>query len=136
MREIKFRGVSHEFSSPRWVYGDLICNSTDAPRIMDDYYDCYESTTWLVAPDTVGQFTGLYDANGREIYEGDIVKRDNTYFHETCPTLPKTIVGVVEWCDGEFIVRGSYKLFSSSEKFPITVIGNVHDNPELLEQKP
>ena len=101
-----------------------------APIEYANIYD--DGMATRVLPDTVGQYTGLSDSEGREIYEGDVVERDNSYFQKTCPTLPQKIVGVVEWCNGEFIVKGSYKLFSSSDKFPIRVIGNIHDNPELL----
>lgn len=133
MREIKFRGKD---CWGNWRYGDLMKNSipTASPVIVENfYYDDPDDSMFEVDSDTVGQFTGLKDADGREIYEGDIVERDNSYFQKTCPAQPKTIVGVVEWCDGEFIVKDSYKLFNSSEKFPIRVIGNIHDNPELLE---
>lgn len=124
MREIKFRGVTHEFSSPSWVYGDLICNSTDAPRIMDDYHDCYEPTTWLVDPETVGQFTGLHDANGREIYERDVIKLGNEVY-------------TVSWAKYSacwFVDLKNFgpSLFTQYHAGKSIVIGNVHDNPELL----
>ena len=125
MRKIMFRGRG----APRgkqWFYGDLDTH-TSGVCILD------KDALHAVVPATVGQFTGLKDATGKEIYEGDIVIRDNSYFQKTCSALPKTTIGAVEWRDGEFIVKGSYKLFPSSDKFPIRVIGNIHDNPELLE---
>ena len=125
MREIKFRGRTNEFSSPSWVYGDLICDCTDEPRIMTDYHDCYEPVTWTVDPATVGQYTGLKDIEGEEIYEGDIVKVDGW----KKPTL-------VDWFDAnaQFVIDGSLNL-GLRNSF-MQVIGNVHDNPELLEKRP
>lgn len=134
MREIKFRGVTHELSSPSWIYGDLICNSTDAPRIMDDYHDCYEPTTWLVDPETVGQFTGLKDCKGREIYEGDIVKvvsygEESFHVVKYMIDLDYPAFDLEPALDGDFNSLG-YCLIDIDTK--ITVIGNIYDNPELL----
>lgn len=128
LREIKFRGK--EVNTDVWVFGGY---EDFMPRKLGKIREPNQGLVFAVDPATVGQFTGLYDCEGKEIYEGDVVERDNSYFHKTCPTLSKTTIGVVKWCDGEFIVTGSYKLFSSSNKFPIRVIGNVHDNPQLPE---
>lgn len=127
MREIKFRGVTHEFSSPSWVYGDLICDCTDEPRIMTDYHDCYEPVTWTVDPATVGQYTGLKDSEGEEIYEGDVIRAvtKNPYWG-----FKKN--HAVEWDLDGFCLNGE-PLYYWFNLHDLKVIGNVHDNSDLLE---
>lgn len=118
MREIKFRGK--RLDNGEWVYGDLF-RMNGFPYIYPGHYE--------VIPDTVGQFTGLLDKNGKEIYEGDIVAND---FGNT------NIVNMtVEWCtDGYWALHeidGDDTMhFVADYLKEIEIIGNIHDNPELL----
>lgn len=125
MRTIKFRGK--RVNDGEWVYGDLF-RMNGFPYIYPDPapngWNDYE-----VIPDTVGQFTGLLDKNGNDIYEGDIVANDfgnNNIVNMT-----------VEWCtDGYWALHeidGDDTMhFVADYLKEIELIGNIHDNPELL----
>lgn len=127
MRIIKFRGKHiHAFIEPNdtgiWVYGYL-CN--------DHYINSEELMgEMLVDKDTVGQYTGLKDKNGKEIYENDIVEVTRPCIYET---------GKVIYKNGCFFIKVKETLLPLYEcemnNYKIKVIGNEWDNPELLEKE-
>lgn len=129
-REIKFRGNDEQ---GRWWKGDLRhtmmelgkphCRIVNVDK--DDYDRLQEKWSDPIQEDTIGQFTGVTDGDGREIYEGDIVA---IYQEEHC-----TFKGKVEYLCGDFIVNNKDGLITHLSKKPWQVIGNIHDNPELLE---
>lgn len=142
MREILFRGKTE---SGQWVYGDFahpchivftsigfdeVLNQENVPIVNEE----------LVVPETVGQYTGLTDKNGKKIFEGDIVKFTDRY--KSIDNKEQSGIAKIEFLNCKFMYLGCYdrgnpgvwlSLSDSSVKFE--VIGNIHDNPELLEEK-
>lgn len=155
-RGIKFRGRD---KSCKWHYGSLLYKVEESPvqETNTPYIETYIEGAGLndpkieVTPYTVGQFTGLKDANGKEIYEGDILRfqvPDGTIRHF-----------VIEWADEDRILRplsdfvpdgnpirisgwcfnwNGYRLYPTvidgvSDNEVMEVIGNIHDNPELIK---
>lgn len=125
MREILFRGKPlGNYLHGKFIYGSLGVIDTDLCAI----YHCFEfedDEMQLVDIGSVGQYTGLTDKNGKKIFEGDIV------------TMPKYGGGrhksVVYFRKGKFAVDGSNYGFKDICPKNMEVIGNIHDNPELLE---
>ena len=124
MRKILFRGKRTK--NGQWVTG-LLWHHVDKASLI--YSDELDDKVW-VNPQTVGQFTGLTDKNGKKIFEGDIVEH-----HVQGDILVNR--GVVNW-DKEN-ARWAYRLNTMNPCFALynpktfEVIGNIHDNPELLE---
>lgn len=124
MREIEFRGRDKD---GYWVYGDLMTKHAHHAglTIVHGGWIYYE-----VDSETVGQYTGLKDRNGVKIFEGDIVDfgfgRGEVWFDDG--TFKHTFIEKGE--DGGLInsVRPSKRFWDKVE-----IIGNIHDNPELLE---
>ena len=128
-REIKFRGKNYE---NKWKYGDLVQEKwKQGKAIMIKK----ETTAWSVLEDTVGQYTGLHDKNGKEIYEEDTIKCKKHIggnFVDYCMEN-----GFVEFKDGEFGLHRKQGYYQSLKKFleydyELEVTGNIYDNPELL----
>ena len=124
MREIKFRGK--DIKNNKWRYGDFIRYSEVKSTIIENLLDTKE---WYdVDSKTLGQYTGLKDKNEKEIYEGDIVK--------TVCKGEKDIGKVIYEYNGFTIdvmnMNRYYGRVHLLESF-VEVIGNIHDNPELLE---
>lgn len=135
MREIKFRGK--QIVNGAWVYGNLLTNGKEA--IIANYVvgigvcgECASPSDEFddVIPKTVGQYTGLKDKNGMEIYEGDILKDTHGWIYE------------VRWDieNGRFLgyhdkPRGDTYICYVGREPAATKIGNIHDSPELVEHK-
>ena len=118
MREIKFRGYDEE--NKCWRYGHLF-------ETVEGIRRCYNivegrEVKYYVSPESIGQYTGLHDKNGKEIYEGDILQSDGG------------LVGKVVFDDGTFSCRSKKLLFWSASGFEDDLtIGNIHENPELIK---
>lgn len=122
MRTIKFRGK--RLSNGEWAYGSYVSHKDFFGEIKTGIID-KEGNVFEINPVTVGQYTGLNDTNSREIYEGDIFQAG--YFGG---------VDVVMW-DNEnarYIGRSPQGCISYVGREPaVKIIGNIHDNSELLE---
>ena len=126
MREILFRGKRTD--TGEWVEG-FYSNELYANKhyISKWYYGSYaELQKFEVIPETVGQYTGLCDANGKKLFEGDIIKNIAGYVYSGSYTC------TVDWQCGWFCGYGlCVDIPPESFKY-CEVIGNIHDNPELL----
>ncbi len=146
MREIKFRGK--RIDNGEWVYGNLVKypkTENWVPQSEIWFFDDEGGGEhyYIVNPTTVGQFTGLKDKSGQEIYEGDICK----YWMDSVWKY-----GYVLWDQGGFalkVFRMEEKIVDVVFKFqafiPVPddgeimtdqfeVVGNIYDNPELLKE--
>ena len=127
MREILFRGTTFK---GEWVEGFYMTNSSGETFIQ--VKDAH--STKDVYPETVGQFTGLLDKNGTRIFEGDIVKRIFVDEHlQEIEQLWEVYWG--QWCWMKKKANGIGFSFDSIEARDSEVIGNIHDNPELLSER-
>ena len=129
MREIKFRGRDEH---GEWHYGAFMGVFYDGVVAPIEYADIYDDgMATRVLPDTVGQFTGLKDCKGREIYEGDIIEMNRGCYERDGIHTDFIFHAVVCWVKNGFMYKGPGIFGSTFDN--VKVIGNVHDNPELLE---
>ena len=129
MREILFRGKSR--NNGKWYQGDLV--TVAHKRFIDD-----DIVKERVIPETVGQYTGLTDKNGKKIFEGDIVLFEDespaNYEYHDCTEMR---CGSIEYGDNCFYITDRIAVEMEDliydGKLDVQVIGNIHDNPELLK---
>lgn len=136
LREIKFGGKS--IYDVEWLYGSLIKIEEDRYAIIPDLNDIEIGNSigiYEVDPITIGQFTGLRDKNGIEIYEGDIIRwrRDGKLY------LVKFYAGMF-YASVEELNKGVYGeiplhvlTVNEEDESKCEVCGNIYDNPELLK---
>ena len=140
MREILFRGK--RIDNGEWVQGYLTQNSgttQNGKTFIDSFIQTshYEHGE-LVKTDTIGQYTGLTDKNGKKIFEGDILQiyegsEDDGYKIREVYSYRGVLCVDYETSEWDF---NALAFLDSDNVFTFEVIGNIYDNPELLEDKP
>lgn len=142
MREILFRGKTEK---GEWVEGSLVTglfqtnSGEEIVHILNVDgvdYSCFEDLSdygggyYEVLPETVGEYTGIRDKNGKRIFEGDIIIIDNDYF---------VVASEMKWHEGAFLrsFRSNYDaeiLLTIPKNKEVEIIGNIYENYELLEK--
>lgn len=147
MREIKFRGK--DLKTNEWVYGNLSHYETEKDAMIECITYDYKKllvTTHFVNLDTIGQFTGMHDDDGTEIWEGDIVRMTEKPYN--LEYIGKVTYNAELGCYRLVVDKGNRSMrlnFIKSDianegnarvpvKYFYKIIGNIHDNPELLNK--
>ena len=126
MREHLYRG--QRCHDRKWVYGNLIKDTNGTHYIYpsevivpDGHHLQFDTDeAWWVIPETVGQYTGLKDKNGAKIFEGDIMRVEHQGVY----------IGPVYYEEAQWF--GAKDYLQRAVDDGAVVIGNIHDNPELL----
>ena len=137
MREILFRG---KMDNGEWMYGSFCMDALEQFNGLcgvDGFIRLYDKAkgkmqTYEVDRETVGQYTGLMDKNGKQIFEGDIVKTSDIT-HESVIQIPGESFEIAMRKGCWVMVAGEDWDFLETNHECIEVIGNIHDNPELLK---
>lgn len=136
MHEILFRGK--RVDNGEWVEGFYAC-VLDTHYIITGRFDSLtngiiNSEAYKVDPLDCGQFTGLTDRNGVKIFEGDIIKHTQVYLHGKVKSFGyvKWSTAYACWLAGGY-TNGRADMFLGDQSYKLEVLGNIYDNPELLE---
>ena len=135
MREIKFRGKRSDTGG--WIYGYLICTPCNS------YIDSGLGDTFnpkIIDRETRGQYTGLKDKNGVEIYEGDVIRyfdTGNMFDSDLLECMAQVVFKYARWYGKDITAKGLRCCpdFGHVQEEELEVIGNIYENPELLESK-
>lgn len=140
MREILFRGK--RVDNGEWVQGFYVCKKRpyfkdkgvnlehiicDNVEVEDNDYKQFVNTimtTYVVDPETIGQYTGLTDMNGNKIFEGDIVREFGGETYQGCYEIDNVLIVKIP----DMLLN-----FVTGYDCEREIIGNIHDNPELLK---
>lgn len=135
MREILFRGKRKD--NDQWAQGSLFAECSRFEIVRGTCNNVGIEGVDVI-PETVGQYTGLIDKNGKKIFEGDIVAWNNEELNDIDGLPFEDELSVVQFCEERkgYINRGIdiefVDDFVGFDKNYYRVIGNIHDNPELL----
>lgn len=131
-REILFRGK--RVGNDKWVEGYYSPVNIPITGNMGHFINVGGYRAVEIDPETVGQFTGLTDRNGVKIFEGDIIKHTQVYLHGTVKSIGyvKWSTAYACWLAGGY-TNGRADMFLGDQSYKLEVLGNIYDNPELLE---
>lgn len=133
MRTIKFRGKTR--GNGKWYYGSLVySDEINAAIYFQIGNGLVKTMDWVyVNPETVGQFTGLYDCDGKEIYEGDILKWEKDYLMYVVKFWDGMFYASVKECNEGILGGFSLHVLTEHEDGKCEIVGNIFDNAEFLK---